>query len=54
MFTYFNEHDFYFEWGARDYEFGTSGQKVDTENGPLWLVPVDEPQNYWTFTNKHY
>lgn len=54
MFTYFHEHDFYFEWGARDYEFAGSGNKIDTENGPLWLVPVDEPQNYWTFTNKHY
>lgn len=54
MFTYFNEHDFYFEWGAKDYKFGTSGQTIDTKNGPLWLVPVDEPENYWTFTNKHY
>lgn len=54
MFTYFNEHDFYFEWGARDYAFGTSGQTIDTKNGPIWMVPVDEPQNYWTFTNKHY
>lgn len=54
MFTYFNEHDFYFEWGAEDYEFGTSGQTIDSKNGPLWLVPVDEPENYWTFTNKHY
>lgn len=54
VFTYFRDHDFYLEWGARDYEFAQSGTAVDSKNGPIWMVPVDEPDNYWTFTNKHY
>lgn len=60
MFTYFNEHDFYFEWGIPQADFEkrvagttTTGSENKTD-GPIWMVPVDEPQNYWTFTDKHY
>lgn len=51
MFTYFMEHDFYFEWCSPDYEFTASQDKT---TGPVRLVPVDAPQDYWTFTTKNY
>lgn len=54
LLTYFEQHRFYFEWASPDYEFGKSGATVDTKNGPIRLVPVDAPDDYWTFTNKHY
>lgn len=54
MFTYFMEHDFYFEWCSPDYEFTAVGTKEDKTSGPVRLVPVDAPQDYWTFTTKNY
>lgn len=48
---YFAAHSFYFEWSTSDYEFGT---KIDSETGPVRLVPVDDPDNYWSFTTKNY
>lgn len=54
MFKYFMEHDFYFEWCSPDYEFTVGGTKEDKTSGPVRMVPVDAPQDYWTFTSKNY
>lgn len=59
VFDYFTDHKFYLEWGIPRDDFEklrgtTSGGSENKTSGPIWMVPVDEPQNYWTFTEKHY
>lgn len=54
MYSYFTEHDFYFEWCSPDYEFTVGGTKEDKTSGPVRLVPVDAPQDFWTFTSRNY
>ncbi len=59
VFDYFADHRFYLEWGVPRADFEalrgtTSGGSENKTSGPIWMVPVDEPQNYWTFTEKHY
>lgn len=51
MFEYFMAHDFYFEWSTADYQFSST---LDNSTGPIRLVPVDAPEDFWTFTAKTY
>ncbi len=54
MYSYFTEHDFYFEWCSPDYEFSTGGTTEDKTSGPVRMIPVDAPGDYWTFTSRNY
>lgn len=63
VYTYFTEHPFYLEWGVewetfKDKVTGSTSSTVNADHpnrndGPIWMVPVDEPEKYWTLTNKH-